>query len=275
MVAAAGKVVRVDGTHDPELYWGMRGNGASFGIVTEFVVRLRDMPNHGIIRSAPILWAADKAKDVMTSWMGRIGRHDRRDTETLQFVFMHSPDGHPVCGVVPLIVGENEATAKAVCDELAAFGGGALVRQDTQLPYTTLQAALDERFPFNANYWDKGVVIDWDPRDPSAVNGIVDTAVKHWGEKPEFASNESNRVAQRRASARRSMAEHGDHVRTGQRGLNDQANARASQHGEQRCEHRDRCEQHEHAIGGIGGVEQAKRSMCKHRSSQCPSTTTI
>ena len=60
----------------------MRGNGASFGIVTEFVVRLRDMPNDGIIRSAPILWAADKAKDVMTSWMGRIGRADRRDTET-------------------------------------------------------------------------------------------------------------------------------------------------------------------------------------------------
>jgi hypothetical protein len=44
-----------------------------------------------------------------------------------------------------------------VCDELAAFGGGALVRQGTQLPYTALQAALDGNFPFNANYWDKGV----------------------------------------------------------------------------------------------------------------------
>ena len=44
-----------------------------------------------------------------------------------------------------------------MCDELAAFGGGALVRQGTQLPYTALQAALDGNFPFNANYWDKGV----------------------------------------------------------------------------------------------------------------------
>jgi FAD/FMN-containing dehydrogenase len=188
MVTSAGKVVRVDGAKDPELFWGMRGNGASFGIVTEFVVRLRDMPNDGIIRSAPILWAADKAKDVMTSWMGRIGRPDRPDTETIQFVFMHSPDGHPVCGVVPLIVGEKEAAAKAVCDELAAFGGGALVRQDMQLPYTALQAALDERFPFNANYWDKGVVIDWDPHDSSALHGIVGATVKYWGEKPESAS---------------------------------------------------------------------------------------
>jgi FAD/FMN-containing dehydrogenase len=187
MVTAAGKVLRVDEATDPELFWGMRGNGASFGIVTEFVVRLRDMPNGGIIRSAPILWAADKAQEVMTSWMGRIARADRSETETLQFVFMHSPDGHPVCGVVPLIVGEPEAAAKATCDELAAFGGGALVRQDAQLPYTALQAALDGCFPFNANYWDKGVFIDWDPGDASAVNSIVDVAVKHWNEKPDFA----------------------------------------------------------------------------------------
>ena len=188
MVTAAGKVVRVDGTRDPELFWGMRGNGASFGIVTEFVVRLRDMPHDGIIRGGPILWPADKAKEVMSSWMGRIARPDRKDTETLQFAFLHSPDGHPVCGVVPLIVGEAEAAAKATCDELAAFAGGALVRQDGPVPYTALQAALDGCFPFNANYWDKGVFVDWDPRDPSAVNGIVDAAVKHWGEKPAFAS---------------------------------------------------------------------------------------
>jgi FAD/FMN-containing dehydrogenase len=166
----------------------MRGNGASFGIVTEFVVRLRDMPNGGIIRSAPILWAADKAKEVMTSWMGRIGRAGRKETETLQFAYLHSPDGHPVCGVVPLIVGETEAAAKATCDELAAFGGGALVRQDTQLPYTALQAALDGLVPFNNYYWDKGVFIDWDPSDSRAVSSIVDAAVKQWSEKPEFAS---------------------------------------------------------------------------------------
>jgi hypothetical protein len=188
MVTAAGKVVRVDEASDPELFWGMRGNGASFGIVTEFVLRLHDMPNEGIIRGAPILWPVDKARDVMTSWLDRIVRAGRKDSETLQFVFMHSPDGHPVCGVVPLIVGETEAVAKARCDELAAFGGGALVRQDTQLPYTALQAALDACVPFNHNYWDKGVLIDWDPRDAGAVTSIVDAAVKQWSDRPEYAS---------------------------------------------------------------------------------------
>ena len=191
MVTAAGEVIRVDASKDPELFWGMRGNGASFGIVTEFVLKLEDMPNNGIIRSAPILWAADKAKEVMTPWMSRIADPERKETETLQFAFLHSPDGDPVCGVVPLIVGETEAAATATCDELAALGGGAIVRQDTQLPYTALQAALDDLFPFDTNYWDKGVFIDWDPSDTSAVNSIVDTAVQHWDEKPDFASKMS------------------------------------------------------------------------------------
>ena len=188
MVTATGDVVRVDEAKDPELFWGMRGNGASFGIVTEFVLKLRDMPNNGIIRSAPILWGADKAKEVMTPWIGRITRSERKETETLQFAFLHSPDGDPVCGVIPLIVGETEPAAKATCDELAAYGGGALVRQDTQLPYTALQAALDDCFPYNTNNWDKGVFINWDTSDANAANSIVDIAVKHWSEKPDFAS---------------------------------------------------------------------------------------
>jgi len=191
MVSAAGEVIRVDASKDPELFWGMRGNGASFGIVTEFILRLADMPNSGIIRSAPILWGADNAKEVMTTWMGRIADSGRKETETLQFAFLHSPDGDPVCGVVPLIVGETEAAAKATCDDLASYGGGAMVRQDTQLPYTALQAALDDLFPFDTNYWDKGVFIDWDPSDTDAVNSIVDTAVQHWDEKPGFASKMS------------------------------------------------------------------------------------
>jgi hypothetical protein len=191
MVTAKGEVIRVDAEKDPELFWGMRGNGASFGIVTEFVLKLHDMPNDGIIRSAPILWPDAKAPEVMSSWMKRIARPDRKDTETLQFVFLHSPDGEPVCGVVPLIVGETEEAAKGTCDELAAYAGGAVVRQDMQMPYTAIQAALDDNFAYDNNYWDKGVFIDWNPNDEAAVNKIIDTMVKAWAAKPAFASKAS------------------------------------------------------------------------------------
>ena len=188
MVTAKGEVIRVDMENDPELFWGMRGNGASFGIVTEFVVKLHDMPNDGIIRSAPILWSDSKGPEVLSSWMTRIARPDRKDTETLQFAFLHSPDGDPVCGVVPLIVGETEEAAKGTCDEVAAYAGGALVRQDAQMPYTAIQAVLDDCFPYDSNYWDKGVFIDWDPNNEDAVKEIIDAVVKAWADKPAFAS---------------------------------------------------------------------------------------
>ncbi len=188
MVTAKGEVIRVDVEKDPELFWGMRGNGASFGIVTEFVMKLHDMPNDGIVRSAPILWPDAKGPEVLLSWMTRIARPDRKDTETLQFAFLHSPDGHPVCGVVPLIVGETEEAAKGTCDEVAAYAGGALVRQDTQMPYTAIQAALDDCFPYGTNNWEKGVFIDWDPNNEDAVKEIIDAVVKAWADKPAFAS---------------------------------------------------------------------------------------
>jgi FAD/FMN-containing dehydrogenase len=187
MVTAKGEVIRVDAKTDPDLFWGMRGNGASFGIVTEFVLKLHDMPNDGIIRSGPILWPDTKAPEVMSSWMKRIGHPDRKDAETLQFAFLHSPDGDPVCGVVPLIVGETEEAAKGTCDEVAAYAGGALVRQDAQMPYTAIQAALDDCFAYDKNYWDKGVFIDWDPNNGDAVKKIIDTVVKAWADKPAFA----------------------------------------------------------------------------------------
>ena len=191
MVTAEGEVIRIDAEKDPELFWGMRGNGASFGIVTEFVLKLQDMPNGGIIRGGPILWPETAAPEVMSSWMERIARPGRKEAETLQFAFLHSPDGHPVCGVVPLIVGEAEEVGKDTCDEVAAYAGGAMARQDAQLSYTAIQAALDRCFPYDANYWDKGAFIDWDPNDEGAVNTIVDTIVNAWAAKPDFAVKSS------------------------------------------------------------------------------------
>jgi hypothetical protein len=100
---------------------------------------------------------------------------------------LHSPEGDPVCGVVPRIVGETEEAAKGTCDEVAAYAGGALVRQDTQMPYTAIQAALDDCFAYDRNYWDKGVFIDWDPNNEDTVKKIIDTVVKAWADKPAFA----------------------------------------------------------------------------------------
>lgn len=186
MVTYDGKVVRVNEASDPELFWGMRGNGASFGVVTEFVVRLFDMPNNGIVYSGPIIFSLENASEVIPQYLERLTRPDRKNTETLQMAIMAGPDGTFSLFIIPYFVGGTDAENKANADEVAAFGSGSIVRQDGPVPFAAMGAAVDDAFPMNNNYWDSGIFIDWDPSDKNAVAAITDIIVKSWEERPEF-----------------------------------------------------------------------------------------
>jgi FAD/FMN-containing dehydrogenase len=66
MVTAEGTVVQASETENPDLYWGLRGGGGNFGIVTEFEFRLHQTGCQALV--AEFFFPIDEAPSVLRGW---------------------------------------------------------------------------------------------------------------------------------------------------------------------------------------------------------------
>ncbi|WP_306362236.1 FAD-binding oxidoreductase [Nocardia sp. CC227C] len=142
VVLATGERVTASATEHPDLFWGLRGGGGNFGIVTEFEF---DLHRVGPIRFFCGYFALDDARHVLTTW------RDRMPTapEELTWVFYLRlapplPEipkplwGTPVLCSMACWVG-NPVDGEAAIDEIIALAPCHGVTKAT-LPYRGVQA---------------------------------------------------------------------------------------------------------------------------------------
>jgi FAD/FMN-containing dehydrogenase len=98
VVTADGDVVRASRDEHPDLYWGLRGGGGNFGVVTRFEFQLHDVGTQAL--SASWTYPVDQADRVLRGWRDLAASAPRRatlhtslsgDTLSVGFVWMGDP----------------------------------------------------------------------------------------------------------------------------------------------------------------------------------------
>ena len=89
IVTADGRFLRANDKENPDLYWGLRGGGGNFGVVTSLDYRLHDMDP--VILGGNIAWPLAQARDVLRYY--RDITADAPDVVNLNLDLYSEPEG--------------------------------------------------------------------------------------------------------------------------------------------------------------------------------------
>jgi FAD/FMN-containing dehydrogenase len=101
VVTADGETVRATATDHPDLYWGLRGGGGNFGVVTEFEFRLHLVAGEAMI--VELSFAADDAVEPMRRWRDLLPDAPRQATLTADAMTI---EGRPTVAIGFVWVGD-------------------------------------------------------------------------------------------------------------------------------------------------------------------------
>ncbi|MDQ3145358.1 MAG: BBE domain-containing protein [Actinomycetota bacterium] len=157
MVTADGRQVVASETENPDLFWGLRGGGGNFGVVTTFEFGLH--PIGPIVLGGMLMYPAPMAGDLVRFWRGFMATAPDEVGCALAFItappeeFVPEPvRGQPVVGAVICYAGPVEEGVEAL-RPLREFGPPGLDMVEP-MPYVAVQQLLDPPNPKGMqNYW--------------------------------------------------------------------------------------------------------------------------
>jgi hypothetical protein len=161
LVTADGEVLQVTADQHPDLFWGLRGGGGNFGVVTSFTYRLHPV---GPVLAGWLSYPASMAADAVRFHHQFLA--DAPDELSTSVSLGVDAAGAPVASIGVCWCGDHDEGIAAL-RSLREFGPPT---QDTIVPtsYVALQSAPDDNFPDgHLHYWKSGYLRD-----------LTDTAVE-------------------------------------------------------------------------------------------------
>ncbi len=168
VVLADGRIVTASADENVDLFWGLRGGGGNFGVVTSFEYQLHPVSQ---VLAGPVIHPFPAAAGVLDFYAGFA--RDIPDELCTGAVLMPSPEGFPVAAMVSVWNGpfdEGERYLRPVRE----FGPP--VADELQvMPYAGIQTALDPMLPPGLRYYLKGSLIT------DVTGDLISTLIEHYG----------------------------------------------------------------------------------------------
>jgi FAD/FMN-containing dehydrogenase len=176
LVTAEGELVTASEDQNADLFWGVRGGGGNFGIVTEFEFRLNPLGPEVV--AGPVFWRMEDSPEVLRFYREWLA--DAPDELMTIVIHRKAPalpfipeefHGEPVVAVVCCYAGPVEE-GEQVVRPLKEFGAPIL---DLCLPKPFLahQAMFDPSFPHHRWYYFKSCDV------AELTDDVIDITVEH------------------------------------------------------------------------------------------------
>jgi FAD/FMN-containing dehydrogenase len=201
VVTAEGQLVTASETVNPDLYWGMRGGGGNFGIVTSFQYRLHPV---SFVLGGLMLYPRDQAGAVFRNY--RAFMTTAPEEVTAYGGLIWTPEGAPVIAIAMCYCGDL-AEGERVLKPLRGFGTPILDAVQP-MPFPAMQQLFEGGFPDGTrNYWKStfltslsdgalDIIIDHGNRCPSPLSGLV---IEFYGGAATRVPPDATAFAQRQA----------------------------------------------------------------------------
>lgn len=175
IVTADGRLLTASATENADLFWGVRGAGANFGVVTSFEYQLHEV---GPVLAGLVLYPISRGEEALRFFDEFSSTCP--DEVTTFGLLMSAPDGNPAVGIAVCYCG-SLAEGEKVLRPLKTFGPP-LADLITARSYVEMQSFFDVPFtPGQLNYWKTGII-----RRPSEA--ATDTLLEYAQKRPTETS---------------------------------------------------------------------------------------
>jgi FAD/FMN-containing dehydrogenase len=181
VVTADGRVLTASADENEDQFWGLRGGGGNFGVVTSFEYRLHPVDE---LLAGILIHPRDAARDLLRLLAELTV--EAPDELASFAALLCSPDGDPIVGIYFVYHGDASEGARLLAP-IRSFGSP-LVDDIGSKPYRVVQQAFDPGFAAGKrNYWKSSyltalsddsidLVIDHAARAPSPLSAV---AIEH------------------------------------------------------------------------------------------------